>query len=762
MKFKPILFAMFLLIAALALAACGGQPDTVQETAEPVQSQAPVQQACPTAAPCPTPEPVEASPADDLAMIAAWQGSPHADASAEAFVHWDEEDPAEVPTSCAKCHSTPGYLDFLGEDGSAAGTVDAAAPIGTVVSCQACHNAATATKTTVVFPSGIEITGLDDSSRCMECHQGRASKVQVDETLARYGADVELDTVPEPVDERPLGFINIHYFAAAATKYGTMVKGGYEYDGKSYDSVFNHVEGFNTCAGCHDPHTTELKIEQCAGCHEGVAAVEDLRNIRMVSSVSDYDGDGDVEEGVASEIAGLQEMLLTAIRAYGAEVAGAPIGYNAAAHPYWFGDPNDDGEIGEDEANSDNAYPNWTGRLEKAAYNYQVSLKDPGAYAHNGKYIIQLLYDSIEDLNTQLATPVDLTTAQRIDAGHFAGSEEAFRHWDEEEGNLVPADCVKCHTSRGLPMFLGEASRARDLVTGVTVAVKPANGFECSTCHDDSNFPARYPVTQVKFPSGAILSFSPDDETPADANLCIECHQGRESKVSVDRAIAQSTLGDDEPAAEGKSLGFRNPHYFAAGSTLFGTQAKGAYEFDGQEYNGRFMHVEGFNTCVNCHNAHALTVNVQACSGCHTAVETVEDLAAVRMDNPPVDYDGDGDTAEGIAGEVQTMHEALYAAMQAYAVENAGGPIQYNAFAYPYWYQDPNENGEIDDGEEALTAWTPNLLRAAYNYQWVAKDPGAFAHNGRYVLQFLYDSIQAVGGDTSGMTRPQVTQPPAE
>jgi hypothetical protein len=44
------------------------------------------------------------------------------------------------------------------------------------------------------------------------------------------------------------------------------------------------------------------------------------------------------------------------------------------------------------------AYPNWTARLLKAAYNYQVSIKDPGAFAHGNKYIVQLLYDSIEDL----------------------------------------------------------------------------------------------------------------------------------------------------------------------------------------------------------------------------------------------------------------------------------------------------------------------------------------------------------------------------
>ncbi len=57
-----------------------------------------------------------------------------------------------------------------------------------------------------------------------------------------------------------LGFRNIHYFAAAATQYGTQAKGGYEYDGNSYDIKFYHVDGFNTCNTCHDPHTLEINI----------------------------------------------------------------------------------------------------------------------------------------------------------------------------------------------------------------------------------------------------------------------------------------------------------------------------------------------------------------------------------------------------------------------------------------------------------------------------------------------------------------------
>jgi hypothetical protein len=48
--------------------------------------------------------------------------------------------------------------------------------------------------------------------------------------------------------------------------------------------------------------------------------------------------------------------------------------------------------------------------LLKAAYNYQMSVKDPGDFAHGNKYIVQLLHDSIASLNEKLAAPVDLST----------------------------------------------------------------------------------------------------------------------------------------------------------------------------------------------------------------------------------------------------------------------------------------------------------------------------------------------------------------
>jgi hypothetical protein len=188
---------------------------------------------------------------------------------------------------------------------------------------------------------------------------------------------------------------------------------------------------------------------------------------------------------------------------------------------------------------------------------------------------------------------------------------------------------------------------------------------------------------------------------------------------------------------------FKNIHYFAAGATLFGNDVQGAYQYDGKEYVGQNMHAseEGkMNKCKDCHDVHALEPKVEACQTCHDTT----DPTTIRETD--IDYDGDGDVKEGIKGEVDTLAEALYAQMQTYATAN-GGAIEYKGDAYPYFYG--------ADGKSYAT-WTPRLVKAAFNYQYVQKDPGAFVHNPKYVIQFLIDSIEDLGGDVSKYTRPEV------
>lgn len=676
----------------------------------------------------------------------AWVESAHADAEAEAFVHWNDE--GEIPVECAKCHSTTGYLDFLGADGSEMGVVDAPSPLGTVVTCDACHASAASNLTSVEFPSGVVVENVGSSARCMECHQGRASTDAVNAAIEENGLTEDPNTV-----NAELGFINIHYYAAAASLYGGEVRGGYQYDGMVYQARNQHVPGADTCASCHSPHTLEVQVETCAECHEDVEAVEDLRDIRMAGSGVDYDGDGDDFEGIADEIATLQEIAYEAIQVYAREVAGTPIVYDNAAYPYFFIDTNDNGEVDEDEAVFGNKYNAFTGNLLKATYNYQVTQKDPGGYAHNPKYHINLLFDSIEMLNAEISEPVDMAEAHRNDPGHFDFTAEAFRHWDED--GEVPGSCARCHSSGGLPFYLEN---------GVNINTEPSQSLACSTCHDDLSEFTLYTTNEVTFPSGAKVSFGEED----DNNLCLTCHQGRESTVSVNNAINRAGVGADEVSPD---LAFRNIHYFAAGASMFGTEVKGAYEFEGMKYNGRFMHDEDFQTCTDCHRPHEAQIRVNQCGDCHEDVEELEDVRLIRADAEgvdPVDYDGDGDAAEPIADEVAAIQETLLATIQTYAADVAGAAIVYESHNHPYWFNDLNGNGAADEdevnGDNRYASWTPNLLRAAYNYQFASKDPGAFVHNADYILQVMFDSIEAVGGAeaVASFTRPPVVVAAAE
>jgi hypothetical protein len=749
MRYKFLILAGIMVMAlAFILAACGttdGEPTLPPPTLEPLRTPAPEE--TPEPAPEETPPPGE--PGDPAALQIPfhdmWIASPHADAASGSFTYWDQTDPQQLPIACARCHSTEGFMDFVGADGSTPGEVNQAPERGSIITCVACHNEQTIQLTSVVFPSGEEVTNLGHEAVCMQCHQGRASTVQVDAAIERAGMEDDIDAV-----NADLTFINIHYYAAAATIYGADAKGGYEYEGRSYDTRYEHVPGYDSCIGCHNPHTLEIRLDECAACHTGVASIEDLHNIRMAGSLADYDGDGNVTEGIRFEIEGLQEMLMEGIQAYAVEVAEVPIIYFSGGHPYFFIDTDGDGVLDDDEAVPANRYNAWTPRLLKAAYNYQTSRKDPGAYAHGPKYIIQLLHDSIEDLNTALSTPVDLGAARRNDPGHFQASATAFRYWDAQ--GIVPGDCAKCHTGTGLPQFLGEASRARDQVTGVNVGQPPTSALNCSTCHDDvSQFTIRQ-VNQVRFPSGAVLSFGEGDGN----NLCINCHQGRVANQTVKDAIRRANVDEDSVSP---TLTFQNPHYFAAGATLFGSEAAGAFQYEGREYNGRFLHVPSFSTCVQCHDAHALQVPVNTCAACHTGVTTVEELRTIRQGSPDVDFDGDGDATEGIGQEIDGMHSALIEAIMAYALENEEtNAIVFHSAAFPYWYNDLNADGVANPDE--LTAanryntWTPRLLAAAYNYTWVAKDPGAYTHNGMYIIQVLYDSLEDIGWDVTNMNRP--------
>jgi len=655
----------------------------------------------------------------EVPYLEAWSLSGHADRSAEAFRHWDEE--PDIPATCAGCHSRPGFLDRIGADGSTPDVVDSAHPQGSVVDCQTCHHPDASSLDHVVFPSGVRVGGLDEGARCMTCHQGRSSSDDVEAAIAEAGVDA--DTVSED-----LGFINIHYYAAGATLFAGEVRGGAQYEGQVYDWRFRHVDTADTCIGCHDQHSLELRIDECSECHTDVAKAEDVKDVRMIASQSsDYDGDGDTSEGVYYEIEGLKEEVYDSLQQYVVDQGQTAICW-ANAYPYFFQDTDGDGTCSSAEADFANSYGSWSARSLSAAYNYQLASKDPGNYAHNAKYTIQLLHDSLQDLNLGLTSPKDLSAFDRDDPGHFNGAGEAARHWDENEA--VSASCSKCHAGQaGLEFYL-------EYGVGLQGGA-PDNGLECQTCHVGlPDFTQMRDVADVTFPSGITLA---SDTT---SNLCMTCHSGREAKVTVDARLDSS------------GPRFVNVHYRAAGATKFGTDAQVGYEYDGKTYASEWTTHIGGNGCTDCHDPVASDHSFQiedafaTCQVCHAGAADVHDIRSATTHG--VDYDGDGSATEPLADELATMADAVIGTANAQAGLCLGE-------GYPYFFVDDDASGPIcDPGEETrFNGWTPALTKAIFNYQFWRTEPGAWSHNFDYMGQLLFDSAEDLDpASVSTWTRP--------
>jgi hypothetical protein len=707
--------------------------------------------------------PVEMFPGTAPGIYAAWKGSGHGEYGSEAFRHWDAD--GSVSASCAKCHSGAGFEDFVGADGSAFGTIDNTIPLDRTVDCAACHNPEAASLSAVTFPSGKTVVDLGPEARCLQCHQGRESTTSMNTMIALSAlADdaVATGSVPsgQPGAPDKLSFKNVHYFSAGATLYGNLAQGAYQYAGKVYPDKFNHVESYDSCVECHDMHSLEVRGSACVSCHTGT----DYASYRMTRSTFDYDGDGNVTEGIKGEIDTLAALLYDAIKAYAPAATTNGIVYDPSSHPYWFKDANLNGVRDTGEG----SFTSWTPRLVRAAYNFQYYQKDPGAYAHNSRYMIALLYDGLEDLDSHASVTVPgMANLVRNDHNHFDYSAQAWNYsyfYPE-----VRAGCVRCHSPEGFKFYAQFVTKSSQ-TDYPGVVKKTYGGMNCESCHEtDANFglnPALRPVAAVWFPGGKVV-----ENTASDPSFtCLTCHQGREGKGTVDSMIAASGLADDAVATgtvpngqtgAADKLSFKNLHYLPAGATLYGKDAGVGYEYAGKTYEAKWVHQDASKSrCTFCHvngdhsftprltDGTAGTANCKLCHGTGTLEEQ-------RLNRLP-DYDGDAATTT-LPAEMEAFEDHLYDAIKAYAAANGGG-IVYDAASHPYFFEDLNEDGVPDvngtGGKIGYRTFTPRLVRATFNFQFAHKEPGAWAHHTKYMLQLLYDSAQDLGADMTGFTRP--------
>lgn len=364
--------------------------------------------------------------------------------------------------------------------------------------------------------------------------------------------------------------------------------------------------------------------------------------------------------------------------------------------------------------------------------------------------VVALLAGWIYYISSQSRQPVPM---QRITmdwwgSGHADVESISFTNWNDDDPPQVPPNCAKCHSGNGFIDYIGQDG---SLEFSVDRPAAVESVVACVVCHSDKG----NSLSLVKFPSGAEINFGQGNAR------CGTCHSGLSAGSRVDASA--SGYGDDELVTDAS---FITPHYSFSAATWLGNEAHGGYEYTGKTYTSRFEHANGVQTCIQCHDQHSLRINkspsnedADLCAACHPNVTGFKDYRNIYIEG--VDYDADS-TVEGVYHEIVGLQNVLLQSMQQYTVAKLGVGIGW-ADKFPYLFIDNNQDGSLSEDEavsgNGYKAFTPRLMRAAFNYQFSLKEPAGYVHNGNYVIQLLQDSIMdisnAAGKPISGFVRPE-------
>ena len=314
---------------------------------------------------------------------------------------------------------------------------------------------------------------------------------------------------------------------------------------------------------------------------------------------------------------------------------------------------------------------------------------------------------------------------QRLDWANSGHADTSGKPWLAYDYKTL-SGCVQCHTTKG---FIAYSSAKMTAAWGT--ASKTRDVLSCNGCHTDINSGA----LRTSLP---IQPYTGDTYTNPDlgntSNLCLKCHSGLQSGRSIK---AQAAAG-----ADFTNLAFISSHSSAAAGILFKSIG---YEFSSREYGNKwhFKHdrigisnytAYGYDTgsdgpCVGCHmsspNRHTFSpltrdgggvvtaVTSTSCAGCHTG---------------PAYLDG------GRMNAREAKFAASLLALQK-VLESRG---IYYTDAAPYFFRSAGNSNPSN----AVTNWgNADTMGAAFNFNLLQHEPGAYVHNMIYTKRLIYDSI---------------------
>jgi hypothetical protein len=214
-----------------------------------------------------------------------------------------------------------------------------------------------------------------------------------------------------------------------------------------------------------------------------------------------------------------------------------------------------------------------------------------------------------------------------------------------------------------------------------------------------------------------------------EGNACIWCHKSRKdvtNYIIATNSISSTTWG---------------PHNGPQADVYAGA-GKGAYEYIPKAYRNS-SHTNFSTGCVQCHmppvaengniGNHSFYPQTSACKNCHGTLDNFDVSGGQSL----------------VKKELQTLRVRLNTLL---LLSRDG--------INPLTSDDLEDEDFAADGAMPKTAVPANgavpatTAGALYNYFVMARGSGYGVHNPTYVKQILYDSIEAVGGDLTGLVRP--------
>jgi len=326
-----------------------------------------------------------------------------------------------------------------------------------------------------------------------------------------------------------------------------------------------------------------------------------------------------------------------------------------------------------------------------------------------------------------------------VDAGVCLQCHDSATHhmvgtyWKESAHSTMPASglsaagrgagCSPCHN--GVALVKYAKNPANPGYDGVADNIP---SISCTTCHDPHSASHENQIRIVEVDT-LKNGYKPPVGAGGKGALCMTCHRGRyNSQTQVDGYMAIYGI-------TGKAYPSRiYPHYSPQTDMFFG---QNSYDFGVVTLRGVMTHEGVEDACVTCHmpprtyNAdHAMNMStngidkVTACKSCHGNINSFEDIKARS------DYDGNGvveSSMKEIDGLLIKLANLLPKDIHGDVVELADATTRV-----------------ADSTAIATSVYGKRVFPGIWNYYYVAHDWSHGAHNPKYAIQLLNNTIQYV------------------